>query len=57
MDSSSAAMDGGSQPSSARIGLGVTWLTIFLPAATRGDFLRATERFGTEVIRGAAGPN
>jgi len=35
-------------------GLGVTWLTIFLPAADRADFLRNAERFGAEVIRGQA---
>lgn len=37
-------------------GLGVTWLTIFLPAASRADFLRLAARFGAEVIRGQAGP-
>jgi probable F420-dependent oxidoreductase len=32
--------------------LGVTWLTIHLPAVNRADFLRNAERFGAEVIRG-----
>jgi probable F420-dependent oxidoreductase len=30
--------------------LGVTWLSIKLPAPSRGDFLRNVERFGEEVI-------
>jgi probable F420-dependent oxidoreductase len=31
-------------------GLGVTWLTIHLPAPSRADFLRNARRFGAEII-------
>jgi probable F420-dependent oxidoreductase len=35
--------------------IGVTWLAVPLSAPTRTDFLRATERFGAEVIARAGG--